>query len=316
MLNRPSVRGLVSALVLLCLGIWQWALRIVDWAGRGDTLVTISRHLPGWLAVLSHPITGLLLIISGFTILVYLARQRERRDSVLILPYERPQRPRAWNHIIATRRHPILIVATASILAGSVLAIATWLAVRNAYGASQEELGTAIVEFHEKGFVPGSDRDFFKEGDKKGPVTIHRLFLNEVPGALKVMIATHVEFAHPPAKVDIQQAGYFNFDSRVKFIGIYIPRTDPETMFRICGNFCFNYKQRLETLDRRMNLSLETGGIPGAVTSQELVSSGRLLVYHETKIPKDDLSELDQYCTSNGVSLQSRGPEYLASGAQ
>lgn len=119
--NRPRPAIVRASVVILGYGIFGWALRILDWAGRGETAIDVYRLFPRFLSFAANPLFQGCLIVLGFVLLwKYAQASAKISHSQLVhpetkLPFEHPVYP--------AFRRAAWTLAVSVLLAGGVFAL-------------------------------------------------------------------------------------------------------------------------------------------------------------------------------------------------
>jgi hypothetical protein len=117
---RRDLRSLLSA-ILLALGTGSAGIRLLDWLGRADVLVTLFKSVPTWLQVLEHPLVALVSITLGLLILWYLAHGKKPINPILV---------GARGETLEPKKIPALKVALIAVAVGLAFGVALWGGVR------------------------------------------------------------------------------------------------------------------------------------------------------------------------------------------
>jgi len=102
---------------------------------------------------------------------------------------------------------------------------------------------------------------------------------------------------------------YMDIPARTEFIGVYFPHTNAEDTFERCQLFSNYYKGILD---------MKKPGITSAFVGEEMMSaddlvfSGRVLIYHEDFLSLQQRASLETLYKSKNLSVQFRGPDYLS----
>jgi hypothetical protein len=102
---------------------------------------------------------------------------------------------------------------------------------------------------------------------------------------------------------------YMDFPARSKFIGVYFPRTTPDETVKQCELFA-DYLQGI----LGMQMPEATSAFVGEemMSSKDLIFSGRVFIYHEDSLSLEQRASLEVLYKSKNLSVQFRGPDYLA----
>lgn len=109
-------------------------------------------------------------------------------------------------------------------------------------------------------------------------------------------------------KVDIIAQIYDNSFSRTRFMGFYIPHSDHT--YQICVLISNEYKKILDKLASVFNVTNIIPGESAGTTSNELVFSRRIYIYHDTDLSLQQKASIEQLFKSKELSVIFRGTDF------
>lgn len=163
---------------------------------------------------------------------------------------------------------------------------------------------------HEKS---ASDVSVSPKEDK--PPTLLDLFTKDLPNTVKGSDDGFGITWKNRTILHIKRQVYLDFDADTKFVGFYIPATDPMSSVET-AEACLALDENnavQETLDNMSQRGLViTGGYRDQMTkAQDLTFSGRVLIYHEAFLSIPQKADIMRAYASKHYDVQFRGPDYL-----
>ncbi len=130
--------------------------------------------------------------------------------------------------------------------------------------------------------------------------TLPYAFKHDFDNLLRMDIKQNV--SNKDLSLDLGSKLYLDFESRVKFLGYYIPST-PHT-FSLCVAIAENYKISLEKITKGSVVEAKSSRLPNSANISELIFSGRIYIYHEFSLLEKQKRELLDLYEKKDLSVQ------------
>lgn len=101
---------------------------------------------------------------------------------------------------------------------------------------------------------------------------------------------------------------YFDFDSRAKFVGYFVPNS--VASYRICEALASASEANLRDIEALVTVSTGMAGQRDQTLHADLRFSGQVVIYHETHFTTRQAADLQDLYKEHNAALMLRGPEY------
>ena len=144
------------------------------------------------------------------------------------------------------------------------------------------------------------------------PPTLIDLFNKDFPNTMKATDdAIGIKWNNGEV-TRIKRQLYLDFPAKTKFVGFYVPSSDPLSnvrTFEACMRLAEAVSQALDEIPRKVAIS---GGYREQMnTIQDLTFSGRVLLYHEAFLSIQQKATIIDAYTAKHFDVQFMGPDYL-----
>jgi diguanylate cyclase (GGDEF)-like protein len=148
------------------------------------------------------------------------------------------------------------------------------------------------------------------------PPSLSDLFTQDFPNAMKASDdAIAIKWKDTNAILHIKRQLYLDFPGRNKFVGFYIPSSDPldatrtaEACLKLAGVDAVH--QALEEMSKK---TFVAGGQGGQMdTISDLTFSGRVVIYHDDFLSITQRADIIRAYAAKHYAVQFMGPDYLA----
>jgi hypothetical protein len=118
----------------------------------------------------------------------------------------------------------------------------------------------------------------------KNPPTMSDVFTNDFPNTMKLSDeAIGIEWKDNGTTIQIKRQLYLDFPANSKFVGFYVPTSDPSDISRT-AEACLKLAQVdavQQALDELPKKTFIAAGLGQTTTIQDLTFSGRVVIYHD-----------------------------------
>jgi len=125
----------------------------------------------------------------------------------------------------------------------------------------------------------------------------------------EAMVNDDVDKVNRPSYVRV----FGDWSARAVFLKIFIPASYPT--YRMCVFYSKGYKHQLDLVIHnpvKLRASPRHADSSQETRFEDLPFSGRIYIYHEAPLTSEQVNELIEMYKKNGLSLELRGPAYLA----
>jgi hypothetical protein len=141
------------------------------------------------------------------------------------------------------------------------------------------------------------------------PPTLIGLFMYEFPAMMKAAS----NFSVDGVSLEMKQQVYLDFDGKSKFVGFYVPGSDVilgEETYKMCMTLIEAVRPAVDELPKRLAIKGGTG--EGGNTIEELVFTGRVLIYHQAPLSIVQKADIIRAYGTKHFDVQFRGMDYVA----
>ena len=143
---------------------------------------------------------------------------------------------------------------------------------------------------------------------EQAPLTLPSLFAADFPDTSRFEIGAQLMLSDNRS-IEIKAKRFISFASRTKFIGFYVPHSSDT--FAICEYLADGYKESLQHMDDTFKVNGQVMGESGMTSSDDLIFSGRVFIYHEDYLSPQQIGALIGLYQSKKLDLKLRSQEYV-----
>ena len=209
--------------------------------------------------------------------------------------------PLIWRTVVSTHEqwnNKPLFYALCFVVGGLIFCCYFWFADKISPGIKKEAEKTA-----KEGTSPAIKKHLQH-------INLLELFKQDFSNSLRVSNEFTLNIGGG-ATAKIYANEYFNFEGRTKFLSFYVPMSTQS--YEICESLTYGYIEIMKKLEEN---AAAIGGYVGdsaQTSSQELIFSNRIYIYHENTFTLQQLASLERVYTSKGLSVIFRSTSYMMS---
>jgi len=148
-----------------------------------------------------------------------------------------------------------------------------------------------------------------KPETSEAPPTLSDLFKSDLGSTLKITTEDSIKVPWENGDVTpIKAQLYTDFDAKVKFLGFYVPPSG--RTYEICLRLVEAVEASIQNFQK--NIGVSSGYRDERNKLQDLIFSGRVLIYHEDFLSIPEKAAIIQAYSAKHFDVQFRGPDYLA----
>ena len=145
----------------------------------------------------------------------------------------------------------------------------------------------------------------------KNPPTINDVFTNDFPNTMKLSDeAIGIEWKDNGTTIHIKRQLYLDFPANSKFVGFYVPTSDPSDLSRT-AEACLKLAQVdavQRALDELPKKTFIAAGLGQTTTIQDLTFSGRVVIYHDDFLSITQQSDITRAFAAKHYAVGFFGP--------
>jgi hypothetical protein len=141
---------------------------------------------------------------------------------------------------------------------------------------------------------------------------LHGLFLSDFPNLFKTQSETALRGRDENGEIEYMMNSvlYRDFTNKTYSIGLYMPST-PLT-HQICVFLVLEHKKIVDDLIKIMpEITSHNVATEECVTDTDLIFDEKVVIYHETDLSAEEITDLKTLYRNSGVSVEFRGTGYV-----